>query len=158
MHLFFFLKESSLVNCQLISVVLQDLLNPLYYSSNFSPSDQFIFPIRTLKVQQSIDPIPHMHACSVASVMSDPLRPRGLQPSRLLCPWDSSGKNTGVVAMPSSRGSSQPRDGTRISYIFCIGKGVLYHQHHLGSPTPYPQEYILTAIEYIFKHVSWWSH
>ena len=24
------------------------------------------------------------------------LRPQGLQPSRLFCPWDSSGKNTGV--------------------------------------------------------------
>ena len=28
--------------------------------------------------------------------MSDSLQPRGLQPARLLCPWDSSGKNTGV--------------------------------------------------------------
>ena len=28
--------------------------------------------------------------------MSDPLRPRGLQPARLLCQWDSPGKNTGV--------------------------------------------------------------
>ena len=31
------------------------------------------------------------------------------------------GKNTGVVAMPSSR-SSQPTDQTRISYVSCIGK------------------------------------
>ena len=30
------------------------------------------------------------------SVMSDSLRPFGLQPARLLCPWDSPGKNTGV--------------------------------------------------------------
>ena len=28
--------------------------------------------------------------------MSDSLRPYGLQPTRLLCPWDSPGKNTGV--------------------------------------------------------------
>ena len=27
---------------------------------------------------------------------SDSLRPQGLQPARLLCPWDSPGKNTGV--------------------------------------------------------------
>ena len=32
----------------------------------------------------------------VASVMSDSVRPHGLQPTRLLCPWDSPGKNTGV--------------------------------------------------------------
>ena len=28
--------------------------------------------------------------------MSDPLRPHGLQPTRLLCPWDSPGKSTGL--------------------------------------------------------------
>ena len=32
-----------------------------------------------------------MHACSV---MSNSLRPHELQSSRLLCPWDSPGKNT----------------------------------------------------------------
>ena len=30
------------------------------------------------------------------SVMSNSLRPHGLQPTRLLSPWDSPGKNTGV--------------------------------------------------------------
>ena len=38
------------------------------------------------------------------------------------------------VAMPSSRGSSPPRDGTRVSCISCISRGVLYHSRHLGSP------------------------
>ena len=38
------------------------------------------------------------------------------------------------VAMPSSRGSSQPRDQTHSSYISCTGREVLYHQHCLGSP------------------------
>ena len=35
-------------------------------------------------------------ACQVASFVSDSLRPYGLYPARLLCPWDSLGKNTGV--------------------------------------------------------------
>ena len=38
------------------------------------------------------------------------------------------------VAMPSSRGSSQPRDWTCIFYVPCIGRWVLYHQRHLGTP------------------------
>ena len=38
------------------------------------------------------------------------------------------------VAMPSSRGSSQPRDRTSVSYVSCIDRQVLYPQHHLGSP------------------------
>ena len=32
----------------------------------------------------------------VTSATSNSLRPRGLQPTRLLCPWASPGKNTGV--------------------------------------------------------------
>ena len=40
------------------------------------------------------------------------LHPHGLSPARLLCPWNSPGKNTELVAMPSSRGSSWPRDWT----------------------------------------------
>ena len=37
-----------------------------------------------------------MHACLVASVMSDSVRLYGQQPTRLLCPRNSPGKNTGV--------------------------------------------------------------
>ena len=35
------------------------------------------------------------------------------------------------VALPSSRGSFQPRDKISISYVFCIGRQILYHQHHV---------------------------
>ena len=38
----------------------------------------------------------HVCVCVSHSVMSNSLRPHGLQPTRLLCPWDSPGKNTGV--------------------------------------------------------------
>ena len=37
-----------------------------------------------------------MHACEVTSVVSDSVRPQRRQPTRLLCPWDFLGKNTGV--------------------------------------------------------------
>ena len=37
--------------------------------------------------------------------------------------------------MPSSRGSSWPRDQTCVSYVSCIGRWVLYHLCHLGSPS-----------------------
>ena len=41
------------------------------------------------------------------------------------------------VAMPSSRGSGDlPNPGIRpTSYVSCIGRQVLYHWRHLGSPT-----------------------
>ena len=35
-------------------------------------------------------------ACSATSVLSDSLRPYGLQSARFLCPWDSPCQNTGV--------------------------------------------------------------
>ena len=38
------------------------------------------------------------------------------------------------VAMPSSRGSSQTRGHTYISGVSCIGRLILYHWCHLGSP------------------------
>ena len=34
--------------------------------------------------------------CQVTSVVSDSVRPHRQQPTRLPCPWDSPGKNTGV--------------------------------------------------------------
>ena len=46
------------------------------------------------------------------SVISDSLQPHGLYPTRLLCPWDFPGKNTAVVAISYTRGSSWPRDRT----------------------------------------------
>ena len=37
------------------------------------------------------------------------------------------------VVVSSSRGSSRPRDQTRISYVSCMGRPVLYHLRHPGS-------------------------
>ena len=46
-------------------------------------------------------------AIIILSVVSDSLQPHGLKPIRLLCPWNSLGKNTGVgIAIPFSKGSS----------------------------------------------------
>ena len=44
------------------------------------------FPVRGFSAGQSVS----------HSVVSDSFRLHGLQPARLLCPWDSPGKNTGV--------------------------------------------------------------
>ena len=37
------------------------------------------------------------------------------------------------VAISFSRGSSQPRNRTRVSCVSCIGKWIVYHQHYVGS-------------------------
>lgn len=38
------------------------------------------------------------------------------------------------AAMLSSVVSSRPRYQTHISYVFCVGSEVLYHEHHLRNP------------------------
>ena len=60
-------------------------------------------------------PSPWVHA-KVASVMSNSLQPSGQEPTRLLCPWDSPGKNTGV-ASPDLQGSSWPKVQTHVSCL-----------------------------------------
>ena len=55
--------------------------------------------------------------CASCSVVSESLQPLWLQPTRLLCPWNSPGKNTGVGSHPLLLGSSQPRDQTQVSHI-----------------------------------------
>ena len=40
------------------------------------------------------------------------------------------------VAISFSSASSRPRDWTHIFCVCCLGRWILYHLHHLGSPGP----------------------
>ena len=55
--------------------------------------------------------------CISLSAVSVSLEPQGLYPTRLLCPWNSPGKNTGVDCHPFFRGSSWPRGWTWVSTL-----------------------------------------
>ena len=48
--------------------------------------------------------------------------PHGLQPTRLLCPCDSPGKNTGVGCRALLQGVFPTQDWTRASYASCIDR------------------------------------
>ena len=52
--------------------------------------------------------------------------------SRVLCPWDSPGKNARVGCNAVLQGIF-PTQGWN-PCLFCIGKWVLCHERHLGSP------------------------
>ena len=69
---------------------------------------------------------PHM-ICSVTSVMSDSLWPYTLLPTRVLCPWDSPGKNTGVGCHFLLQGSPGLRDQICISCVSCIAGEFFTH-------------------------------
>ena len=53
------------------------------------------------------------------------LRPNGLKPARLLFPWDSPGKNTGVGCHFLLQEIFPTQDGTCISFSSCIAGGFL---------------------------------
>ena len=70
--------------------------------------------------------------CVSCSVMSDSLQPHGQYPTRLLCPWNSPGKNTGAGYHSLLQ---------RIFLIQRLNPGllncrqILYHLSYQGSPT-----------------------
>ena len=63
-------------------------------SSVEAPDTRGLFPV--LVIQLGVPFTAPYITCSVASVASDSLWPQRLWPTRLLCPWNFPGKNTGV--------------------------------------------------------------
>ena len=61
----------------------------------------------------------NQYVCVHARSCPTPWDPTGYS---ILCPWDSPGKNNGVHAIFSSRGSSGSRDQTLISFVSCTGR------------------------------------
>ena len=61
--------------------------------------------------------------------------PHGLQPGRLLCPWDSPGKNPGVVCHFLLQGIF-PAHGWNPGLLHC--RQNLYRLSRKGSPIPFP--------------------
>ena len=63
--------------------------------------------------------------CVSCSVVSHSLWPHRLKPTRLFCPWNSPGKNTGV-------GSHSLLHGSNLGLLHC--RWILYCLSHQGSP------------------------
>ena len=72
-----------------------------------------------------------MHACWVTAVMSDSLQPYRLQPIRLLCPWNSPGKSTGMACHSLLQGIFLTQ-GSNQGLSHC--RQILHHLSHQGSP------------------------
>ena len=68
--------------------------------------------------------------CVSCSVVSDSLQPYGLYPNRLLCPWNSPGKNTGVDSLSFFQGIFLTQ-GSNLGLLHC--RQILYRLSHQGS-------------------------
>ena len=78
-----------------------------------------------------------VHVCMCAQLLqpcSTFCDPHGLQPTRVLCPWDSPGKNTGVGCRSLLQGIF-PTQGWNLCLLYLLHRRwILYPQSHLGSP------------------------
>ena len=72
-----------------------------------------------------------MHICRACAQSCLTLRPHRLQPTRLLCPWDSPGKNTGLGCHACLQGIF-PIQGSNPGLLRC--RQILYCLSHQGSP------------------------
>ena len=80
-----------------------------------------------------------MRACLVASVVSGSLWCYGPQPTRLLCPWDSPGKNTSMCLL-HWQGGSLPLAPPRLNtYSFLVCLLATYSCPTLCNPVNYSQ-------------------
>ena len=61
-------------------------------------------------------------------------KPHGPWPARLLCTWDSPGKNTGVGCHAFLQGTFLTQRSNPCLLHLLFGSRVLYHWHHLGRP------------------------
>ena len=66
----------------------------------------------------------------IHSVVSNSLRPHGLQSPKFLCPWNSVGKNTGVSCHSLHQGIFRSQ-GSNPGLLH--GRQILYHLSHPGS-------------------------
>ena len=99
-------KISMTFLCISLECLLNSLLVMVFYSyslyiNNLKVINKHILPkyviiiIHQLLSEIKINSESSQYCC-IASVVSDSVRPHGLQPTRLLRPWDSPSKNTGV--------------------------------------------------------------
>ena len=69
---------------------------------------------------------------------------------RLLCPWDSPGKNTGVGCPAPSRGSDPY---VLVFYVSCIGRWVLYLQSYLRNLYIYMYMCVCVYVYMLYKYI-----
>ena len=112
------LKSLFSVRYYYVSIDEQKFTRPMFYFP-YQKQNKYSQLLFTLFLKKS-ESVSH-------SVMSDSSRPHGLQPARLLCPWNSPGKNTSVGSHSLLQGIF-PTQGSNLGLLHC-GQ-ILYHLSH----------------------------
>ena len=102
--------------------------NPEVFSGNSPKLRLCLMPCPKLRHVVYLLPV------CMCSVVCDSLQPHERSPPGFSVHGVLQARILEWVAMPSSRGSSPPWNQTRVSWISCVGRQILHHQRHLGSP------------------------
>ena len=86
-------------------------------------------------------------------IVSDSLQPHGLQLARLLCPWNSSGKNTRVGSHSLLQGIFLIQ-WSNSGLLHC--RQILYHLSHQRSPLE-EKKLVLFKVSLFPQGEIWWS-
>ena len=76
----------------------------------------------------------------IRSVVPNSLWPHGLQPTRLLCPWEFPGNDTGVGCYFLHQGIF-PTQGSNPGFLHC--RQILYRLSYKGSWSLYPEQNLI---------------
>ena len=85
------------------------------------------------------------------SVLSNSLRPYGLSPARLLCPWNSWGKNTGVRSHSLLQGII-PTQGLNLGLLHC--RQILYCLSHKWHYAKFQAGWLTTRIKIAGRNIN----
>ena len=84
--------------------------------------------------------------------------PMDLEPTRLLCPWDSPGKNAGVGCHALFQGIFLTQGSNCISYISCIGTHTHTHTHTEKLVSSLSLSLSLSIYIYIYIYIHIYTH
>ena len=106
----------------------------LFSSALFHSFTQGIFEehLPPVAAGDTFSPLPTASPCELL-IVPNSLWPHRLYPTRLLCPWNSPGKNTGVGLHSILQGNFLTQ-GSKLGLCHCWQ--ILYHPSHQGSPQP----------------------
>ena len=116
-------KQSiNIITNNILSIIIHNII---FFFNNYWSNCYYLLTLRRNNNCYSSSSV----SCSFGS---DSLRSRGLQPARLLYPWNSPVKNTGVGYHFLLQGIFLTHGS--IQYLLHYKK-ILYHLSHQGSPT-----------------------
>ena len=137
--------DHNLRQVHIFMVILQNKKHFLLY---FLKSEMIVLLSQTLNEIAITHQVAY-HSSSVScSVVSNSLRPHGLQPTWLLCPWNSPGENTGVGCHFLLWAIFRTQ-GSNLGLLHF--RQILYHLSHQGSPW---RAILMGKKKYVLK----WTH